>query len=607
VYEDRIHHLKSQYKDTKYYICSKSGCPGRLVVKSNQCEVKKPHRCIPHNRKITQTLLKEQAKSKISSNFNPIPKQFDEILTEVPQSSQIMSVKRTSFLRYLYRKRNAQLPTRPRQINFSLDSSFQNEFLFFDVFEQGVRAVTFLNRSFLPFLESATNISVDGTFFSSPKLFKQIFAMGLFIDDVFYPFCFSFLSTKSKKGYDVFFKHLKQNLPFALDNKTFKVDFERALINSLRENFPSCTISGCYFHFVKCLIRKLKSLSLFRKFCIKKELYTLVSLIKCLAFLPPHLVDGALNVIKPTFLHYYPSANKFISYIFRTWISSNPPSSWNCNTTFFTSNNHIEAYFRKLNSLVQVPHPHFYRAASVLVTELKVYKTRHFMNFVNQPPPVRAMTVTLKQHHQNALNLLQSNELSPIDFLYRMCEVNAKASKIVPYNVLFSFSPQQSSLISMPISAPAETQQQDEVAGNQPAVEVVSNEHPETEEMQVNDNPVVEEDNMQRVEYGVSETETPIHEELVEVGPSSNHEAEDTQTSELVVEVASENEPTNANFQFLANLSSEFLDIEVVPDLNRFHYYYNLLSNKRRKRLLFFLSATIKRSVSDIKQDLNLV
>ena len=43
------------------------------------------------------------------------------------------------------------------------------------------------------------------------------------------------------------------------------VDFEKSLINAIKKNFPETIINGCFFHYIKLLWKKAKSLSLCNK------------------------------------------------------------------------------------------------------------------------------------------------------------------------------------------------------------------------------------------------------------------------------------------------------------------------------------------------------
>ena len=213
-------------------------------------------------------------------------------------------------LRFLYRQREKKIPKRPLQLDFSIDQKFSNN-LFLDVFKSGIRVITYCNSFFIPQLINAQSFAVDGTFFSSPKLFKQILTVGVFLENQFYPVFFTFLSSKSKKAYDIFFEALKLKLDATnifLDGKSFKIDYEDALKKSIMQNFPFSSVSGCFFHFSQCLIRRLKKLSLFVKYSINKKFYTFISIIKSLAYLPVNNVNDAFVIVKECLCVIFPNA-----------------------------------------------------------------------------------------------------------------------------------------------------------------------------------------------------------------------------------------------------------------------------------------------------------
>lgn len=71
----------------------------------------------------------------------------------------------------------------------------------------------------------------------------------------FYPLFYSLLSDKSEASYDINFSNIILNL---VSVKHVICDFEKALINSIREKFKGVKIYGCLFHFGQMIWRNIQ-------------------------------------------------------------------------------------------------------------------------------------------------------------------------------------------------------------------------------------------------------------------------------------------------------------------------------------------------------------
>lgn len=74
-------------------------------------------------------------------------------------------------------------------------------------------------------------------------------------------------TSKSTACYKDIFEFIEQQ--FELKPKSFISDFETGLRKALRQCYPHTTINGCWFHYVKCIRKKINRLGL-SKLWIKK-------------------------------------------------------------------------------------------------------------------------------------------------------------------------------------------------------------------------------------------------------------------------------------------------------------------------------------------------
>ena len=94
------------------------------------------------------------------------------------------------------------------------------------------------------------------------------------------------------------------------------IDFERAALNSLTQNFPTAQIYGCFFHFGQAIWRKIQSLGFQQRYQNDVEFGLMIKQFQALALIPTvdvipcyeELVDSLSNELideLSDFLHYY--------------------------------------------------------------------------------------------------------------------------------------------------------------------------------------------------------------------------------------------------------------------------------------------------------------
>lgn len=72
------------------------------------------------------------------------------------------------------------------------------------------------------------------------------------------PIVYVLLSHKSQETYIRMFNLFKDRLGLKIE--LFKCDFEIAIINGVKEVFPSALVSGCYYHYNRAVWKQAKKL-----------------------------------------------------------------------------------------------------------------------------------------------------------------------------------------------------------------------------------------------------------------------------------------------------------------------------------------------------------
>ena len=111
---------------------------------------------------------------------------------------------------------------------------------------------------------------IDATFKCIPKTFYQTLNISAYIDNknLSIPIISVLMKFKNEDSYIIIFENIK----ILLHNRNIKVkfeklkiiDFEKTLRNEIKYSFPKSIILGCYFHCIKCKIKKLKELGLLK-------------------------------------------------------------------------------------------------------------------------------------------------------------------------------------------------------------------------------------------------------------------------------------------------------------------------------------------------------
>lgn len=163
-----------------------------------------------------------------------------------------------------------------------------------------------------------------------------------------------------------------------LEPRHVSTDFEKAAINAFLDVFPQTTVSGCHFHLGQAVLRKVNELGLKMTYRSDPEFALHSRMLYGMAYLPTVDVPAGLESIRssmPTvgtqLLDYFDST--YVNGpILRTTTSNGnvhrapmfPPSMWNVSERFDkalpTTSNHVEAWHRRLQTLIVIDHPSFF-------------------------------------------------------------------------------------------------------------------------------------------------------------------------------------------------------------------------------------------------------
>lgn len=171
----------------------------------------------------------------------------------------------------------------------------------------------------------SNEIVVDGTFSSVPELFYQLFTIHYELGGFFHSSVYILMNNKTQASYDIVLEQLVQDakkLDLNFRPQFAHTDFEKAIINSIKNKIQPERVIGCYFHYSQAIMKKINDVGLKSKYSTNPKFKIYVKMWMALAFLPQ-------DQIKPTAKELIQlgknsdliddNFQKFIDYHQRTW------------------------------------------------------------------------------------------------------------------------------------------------------------------------------------------------------------------------------------------------------------------------------------------------
>jgi len=102
---------------------------------------------------------------------------------------------------------------------------------------------------------------VDGTFKIAPFLFSQVFVILGSRNGGVHPCLYALLPNNNQATYNTLLVEIK-NLAPGINAGSISVDFEVAIHNAFRTEFPDIEIRGCFFHLIQNMKKQVAAVGL---------------------------------------------------------------------------------------------------------------------------------------------------------------------------------------------------------------------------------------------------------------------------------------------------------------------------------------------------------
>ena len=200
-------------------------------------------------------------------------------------------------------------------------------------------ALIFMSSFGKEILQHSNDWAMDGTFATCPEGFSQIYVVfGYGGTEKIFPCAYILLPAKNTTCYNHAFTTLKSFLEDTTPT-SITIDFEQAVIRTIKTVFPVANIRGCKFHFKKSIFANVGFKGCLPLFYESEQFQTGLELVYALTYLPPEFVLHAWEtVVKPYFHKHFEENGEvqdFILYCERNWIGGRraptfPIEMWNC-------------------------------------------------------------------------------------------------------------------------------------------------------------------------------------------------------------------------------------------------------------------------------------
>jgi hypothetical protein len=275
----------------------------------------------------------------------------------------------------------------------------------------------------LKFLVTCDYLLMDGTFYSSPSLFTQLFVVHGKKVNSHVPLAYFLLTGKKTFQYERAIRKLKSFLPASYTPRITYVDFECSIHRALRKVWPSTSIQGCRFHLGQAWFRKIQSLGLTKLYRSRSAEGSFLRSFFGLSFIKPEdmedfFVEDFL-AFAPTPTH--PKIREFSEYVFDTYISSMarfPPSMWSrYSKDIGRTTNACESFSSRLNAMFYHSHPNIFLLVDALLEIQEEAVTK--MLSVGNKRPYKSSTVK-EAFIQCVMNELESGEIDTREYVKKL-------------------------------------------------------------------------------------------------------------------------------------------------------------------------------------------
>eukprot|EP01022_Parablepharisma_sp_SALTPOND_P000462 TRINITY_DN10237_c0_g2_i1.p1 TRINITY_DN10237_c0_g2~~TRINITY_DN10237_c0_g2_i1.p1 ORF type:complete len:371 (-),score=18.00 TRINITY_DN10237_c0_g2_i1:126-1238(-) len=269
------------------------------------------------------TLKNENLKSEILSivKQDPTKATKNTVLRGLAYKFPWLRMPQEGLKNFIFQEKQRHLPNSggiivPQHVKTMRGGTFGREYISTDKGDFFVMYSDF-QEAFIKLAKNETiHLMVDGTFKCVPEGYTQLLIAMVYSHDkdMFMPVFFCFMSSREVDSYRFAFGKIRALLEeYGVSPRFITCDFEKALLTTMKNTFPSATFVACFFHFAHALWNRCNYLGLSAdqwRAATKAMLFE----IKGLAFIPPSKIQPKFEEIKQKFMGLSTGFERFFKY-----------------------------------------------------------------------------------------------------------------------------------------------------------------------------------------------------------------------------------------------------------------------------------------------------
>ncbi|CAF1140680.1 unnamed protein product [Adineta steineri] len=378
---DYIFKCNKATSSKRYWICVEKTC--RVFIHTNLNDefltIVGNHNHVANPDILEMRILRAKMKSRIIHETTSITRIYDEEIAKAGLTESIAAQFPTviEYRSNMSKARRKKTPVVPTSCVFEIPDSYQKtlsnkQFLLMDFYlkRSKERVIVYATTQQLQLLFTSTTIFMDGTFSVAPSGFEQVFLIHVEYFGQGLPVAYCLMSNRRAATYIELFQRLKHEaevLGMQFQPTNIVSDFETALMPAVRQEFSEAIHTGCLFHFIQTVHRKIMSLGLNDDYTRCAETREQCKQLIALSLMPVHEVErqfGRLRNIASS------SLDDLFIYFHRQWINGNVPlAMWNFHELNHRTNNISEAYNRRFGSRILKKYPNVWTFIQLIQSE----------------------------------------------------------------------------------------------------------------------------------------------------------------------------------------------------------------------------------------------
>ena len=209
---------------------------------------------------------------------------------------------------------------------------------------------------------NADIIQFDGTFYTVPSIFYQLFTIFVPFRGHCIPATYVLMQKKTEGLYSAVILKLLDLIP-GISPRIAVSDFEKAPRNAFMYLFPEMKMIGCWFHFTQAIWKKTQILGLGKLYKTEEIYADWLRKLMALPLLPQSEITSTFSVLEAQVFELCGTdkelVNKFKKYIKRIWILGEKDLS--VYSSQIATNNGCESFHKSLKSSIKVHHPNVWK------------------------------------------------------------------------------------------------------------------------------------------------------------------------------------------------------------------------------------------------------